>query len=292
MPDLFETTDADGDKLDVYTPVTPGRRAENRKDTAVTVRMIDGRTRHRIGVHLSAEAVDRLIAAVTPYGTSATAPADRPWAVGDEAIVTKDHPLMARLYEGDRVRVVPKPRYGGDRDVYVEFVSGRGERFHNSRGWCVYPEHLRRPDIEPAPALEIEHGKEYKLLPGATYTSGGGDTHDVVFAQYGPTRVEVLSGPDGDGDYWVTAVDGTRPGLNGHVTPRFLAPLDAPKSEPEPTAAVTLTPEEAVASLNPRRMAAVTFAAELLGTGLLGSRSAEGIVTLAEFVLGEGEKAA
>ncbi len=66
---------------------------------------------------------------------------DRPWAVGDDAVVTEDRPSSARLYAGDRVRVV-----GTEGDsIYVDFVSGRGRAFPYPRGWIIRPSALRRP---------------------------------------------------------------------------------------------------------------------------------------------------
>lgn len=66
--------------------------------------------------------------------------ADRPWAVGDEAIVTQDRPRSTFLFAGDRVKIAgpcPLGAYMFD----VDFVAGRGR----SGGYHVKAEHLRRP---------------------------------------------------------------------------------------------------------------------------------------------------
>ncbi|MFG3715779.1 hypothetical protein [Micromonospora sp. NPDC047730] len=67
----------------------------------------------------------------------------RPWAVGDEAIVTEDEPTFAGVFRGDRVRITDLPS-GSDPRYRAQFVSGRG-RVRRDGGWYVPASALRRP---------------------------------------------------------------------------------------------------------------------------------------------------
>ncbi|GAA2843751.1 hypothetical protein Acy02nite_68250 [Actinoplanes cyaneus] len=203
----------------------------------------------------------------------------------------------------------------------------------------------------------IETGREYRLLPDATFTRlpsyGIRHTYPSAFDEKGTTRVRVIAGPDSDGDYEVRAVDGEQPDRVGYVAPRFLAPLEASTAEPawkvddeaiiavdEPSYAplfkgdrvrVVSIPERedglyvafvsgrgepydgargwfvltdqvrrpdpdpeptvdataAVVSLDQRRLAALTFAAELAGKGILGVTPHEAVLGYALFLLNE-----
>lgn len=68
----------------------------------------------------------------------------------------------------------------------------------------------------------IEVGKEYRLLPGACHFYG----HSIINGK-GVTRVRVHSGPDSQGDYEVTALDGTAGSTLGgyRLKADYLAPL-------------------------------------------------------------------
>lgn len=81
--------------------------------------------------------------------------------------------------------------------------------------------------------VEIEIGKEYRLLPNSRRRDAPTRFNDDV------TRVRVVSGPDSDGDYDVIALNGTRNKANhkvgvdnfSYVLPEFLAPLEEEKVE-------------------------------------------------------------
>lgn len=80
--------------------------------------------------------------------------------------------------------------------------------------------------FDPAPAVPaIEEGKEYRLLPSATFC--GGARSDMP--KEGTTRVRVLRAtPDGDGDVYVEPLDGEaagKPGNGRYVHPEHLAPI-------------------------------------------------------------------
>lgn len=68
---------------------------------------------------------------------------DRPWAVGDEAIITEDDPWDAPLFKGDRVTVVSNANY--PEETHVQFVSGKGQACTWRSYWIVQPHHIRRP---------------------------------------------------------------------------------------------------------------------------------------------------
>jgi hypothetical protein len=75
---------------------------------------------------------------------------------------------------------------------------------------------------------DIEIGKDYHLLPDATWWRG----QRSAIAGHGVTRVNVHDGPDRDGDYFVEPLDGRPDRTLYGVHGSFLAPLDEPASEP------------------------------------------------------------
>ncbi|TDC29975.1 hypothetical protein [Micromonospora sp. KC213] len=90
------------------------------------------------------------------------------------------------------------------------------------------------PKPAPAEAPAIEVGREYRLLPQATYRMRGGTPVAAGVSTTGATRVRVDNGPDREGDVMVTALDGTDAGNPGwYVDPAFLAPLDAAPAVPD-----------------------------------------------------------
>ena len=123
-------------------------------------------------------------------------------------------------------------------------------------------------------------GRDYGLLPNSTYRDCG-RSYTSSLARCGVTRVTVADGPDDDGDYLVTALDGTSAKTGGYsVDPRFLVELES-----EPPAEV-MTPEDAVRSLDPRRLAALVVSTELIKTsGTIAN--ARDIRDLAGYILGE-----
>lgn len=134
---------------------------------------------------------------------------------------------------------------------------------------------------QPRPvAPHIEAGKEYRLLDGAQYRAGG-TSWTSSLANDGTTRIEVTDGPDSDGDYTVTALDGDSAKSGGYsISPEYIAAL-------EPATSYAQLADEAVRSLDQRRIAAATAASQLLGTGLFGGGNATAIASLAAFLLGE-----
>lgn len=271
---LFDHADSTGDSLTIYA-----RSGFRREPIAVT---INAETATERTVTLTPAAVTRLRAVLAPHDPTEAA---HLWAVGDEAIVTEDEPYGATLYAGDRVRVVSISEQRDDAGLYVEFVSGKGQAFYDSRGWYVLRTHLRRLMPEPAaPAIEI--GREYRLLPGSTFRTGGGDFTSSL-ANGGTTRVEVVGGPDSDGDYEVNAIDGIDAKTGGwSVSPRFLAPLETESaSEPAAQSAEQLA-ADAVRALDARRLAAVTAAVEVITSSGTIAGAGE-IRELAAYLLGE-----
>lgn len=212
MAEIFNLTDADGDRLVIdgfnHGPIlTASHRRGDRM----------------VSVELKPADVDRLLAALAPYGTQAAKAADAVPNV--ELVEGHEYRLLpdARSSLGKtEVRDPSRVRLRGadpdrDGDVYVESAQGSGD--------YVFPRFLAPLDEALAPAVELVVGREYKLLPGAT-TAGGGS---VFFDDANVTRVRVL---ENDGrDAYAEAVDGDEAGLTQYLAPRFLAPLD---EEPAP----------------------------------------------------------
>ncbi|TDC29978.1 hypothetical protein [Micromonospora sp. KC213] len=77
---------------------------------------------------------------VRPCDVAPSLPAaERPWAVGDEAIVTEDRPICAAFRTGDRVRLVADI---GSRGPGVRAFEARGE---DGRVFTLHTVHIRRP---------------------------------------------------------------------------------------------------------------------------------------------------
>ncbi|MFI7069570.1 hypothetical protein [Micromonospora sediminicola] len=125
---------------------------------------------------------------------------------------------------------------------------------------------------QPAPAIEV--GREYRLLPGAMYSNGT----RASIAATGATRVTYRADGCGDGNVWVTPLDGDARGDMGRlVDPAYLAPLEAPKptplpyavlrnwSYPVPSAGRVFEVSTAGPKLDPLRVAAVKEAFAILG---------------------------
>lgn len=90
---------------------------------------------------------------------------------------------------------------------------------------------------------EIEIGKEYRLLPDARHSQMASDS-TVHLIKAGATRVRNLSGPDGDGDFRVEALDGSLAGDWVYVAPEYLAPLDEPAHACVPLTAFAAAPDK------------------------------------------------
>ncbi|MEV1157716.1 hypothetical protein AB0J27_20185 [Micromonospora chokoriensis] len=104
------------------------------------------------------------------------------------------------------------------RDIWVTAVDGRRPGAHR----LVDPKYLA-PLTAEAAASDIEVGREYRLLPGSTYTNGVRS-----YFRDDVTRVRVTkTGPGLQGNVRAQAVDGARPGQEWHTDPKYLAPLTA-----------------------------------------------------------------
>ncbi|RLK22620.1 hypothetical protein DER29_0457 [Micromonospora sp. M71_S20] len=275
MLPLFSYTDKDGDLIEVERETAEGPDVP----LAVTVAPVG---EGRAVAYLSREAVDRLRAALAPFGTRREAPPEtgNPAAIldyvdpdGDALTVytrtNPAEPLSMSINAGEdheqnvhltaegvtRLRAALAPHDPAERPTTGTAIHSLAERFTRAT---------------PTPAVEV--GREYRLLPDARYTNGERAIFDADV-----TRVQVVDGPTRQGNVRVRCLDGEYDrGAEFHVGPTYLAPLTG---DATPTATVVdeLTPADVADLVDPcayvvtddsfpldaRRVAALKLAHEL-----------------------------
>ncbi|MFD6638307.1 hypothetical protein ACFWDN_21100 [Micromonospora chalcea] len=256
MSELFRYTDSDGDRLTVEP-----ERAEPGAVVYVGAVTADG---IRAGVFMGVSAVDRLRAALAPYGSNREAAPER----GNPAAI-----LDYVDPEGDALTVYTRTNPAEPLALTLTCGAGNGELTVTLMPEAVTrlrealkPHDPAEKDAEaPAPAIVV--GREYRLLPGAFCRLHGGGTVPTFEGFRGVTRVRVVHGPDSIGDFWVTPLDGEA--REDHATaPQFLAPLTEAAPDPAP-------------QLDPVREAALKLARELAPTAVPGD-----LLVLAAFLTG------
>ncbi|TDC29977.1 hypothetical protein [Micromonospora sp. KC213] len=272
MTRIFVHTDSDGDRLDVEPSLSFADAV------LIGTKTTDG---DEAQVLLFRPDVDRLRAALAPYGAQREAPAEtgNPAAILDYVDPVGDTlTVYTRSSESAPLGLTINAEV--DDEVTVHLTPDGVTRLREA----LKPFDPAEKDAEP-PAPAIEVGREYRLLPGAHCASNR--EAEPCFRDV--TRVRVELADAGDGDVRVTVLDGgTHAGSEGWYVQRcFLAPLD----EPAPLATdgavdalrarlgtttgaplVEVTPADLgrlwalpAPDLDPRRVAAVREAWSILG---------------------------
>ncbi|MGC5319296.1 hypothetical protein ACPXB5_11215 [Micromonospora arida] len=269
--EIFEHTDSDGDRLVIETETGAGADVVLFAETLNTYA-------DNSGAHLTREAVDRLRAALAPYGTKSEPvnPADivegREYRLLPGAETLPGTPSSAVADGVTRVRVV-SPDSGYDSEtVRVRGLDGRG----TSVGGTEYIVHQRflaaLPTEAPKPAL--------KAGDKATVTGdSAGWVHEfatgTVVTLLSPVEPGMYAGTVGGPDGWrCVAADGE----TWDVHTKDLAPL----ATEAPAVPAEITP---ASPLNAAHLAAWEKASELLR----GNHTADAgdVQNLAEFLIRE-----